>query len=100
MSPTVIDQLKVRTDDSRSVLYVPLHNSGSQVVGFKILTLKATGEETVPAGGCGGVLSLRPVKYSKQEAAVIVPSVTDALALASSRISQHVICLPYGNYKL
>jgi hypothetical protein len=95
---TTIEQFAMRINDAKSVLYIPLHNAEGQKVGFKILKMDIDGEETVPAVGCGGIISLHHGKTVKQDAAVIVPGVGDALALASCKTSHQVVCLPHGKY--
>ncbi|GFG33037.1 hypothetical protein Cfor_10752 [Coptotermes formosanus] len=93
---TRLEQFEIRVNDAKSVLYVPLHNSEGQKMGFKILKMDIDGEETVPATGCGGIICLPHGKSVKQAAAVIVPGVADALALASCKTSHHIVCLPHG----
>lgn len=65
-------------------------------MGFKVLKMNIDGEETVPATGCGGIICFHHGKNVKQAAAVIVPGVADALALASCKTSHHIVCLPHG----
>lgn len=93
---TRLEQFEIRVNDAKSILYVPLHNNEGQKMGFKILKMNVDGDETVPATGCGGIICLQHGKSVKQAAAVIVPGVADALALASCKTSHHIICLPHG----
>lgn len=87
-------------NDAKSVIYIPLHNAEGQKMGFKILKMNIDEEETVPPIGCGGIISLHHGRSVKQDTAVIVPSVADALALATCKTGHHVVCLPHGKYCL
>lgn len=93
---TRLEQCEIRVNDAESILYVPLHNNEGQKMGFKILKMNIDGEETVPATGCGGIICLHHGRSVKQAAAVIVPGVADALALASCKTSHYIVCLPHG----
>jgi len=93
---TRLEQIEIRVNDAKSILYVPLHNNEGQKMGFKILKINVDGEETVPATGCGGIICFHHGKSVKQVAAVIVPGVADAVALASCKTSHHIVCLPHG----
>jgi hypothetical protein len=98
VSLTTTEQLAMRINDAKSTLYIPLHNTEGQKMGFKILKMNIDEEETVPPVGCGGIISLHYGKIVKQDAAVIVPRVADALALASCKTGHQVVCLPHGKY--
>lgn len=91
-----IEQFNIRTNDAKSVLYIPLHNIEGQRMGFKILKIDVDGEETFPAVGCGGIICFHRGKNVKEEAAVIVAGVADALALASCKTNLQIVCLPHG----
>lgn len=93
---TRLEQFAIRVNDEKSVLYIPLQNTEGQKMGFKTLRMNIDGEETVPAMGCGGIICLHHGKSVKQAAAVIVPGVADALALASCKTSHYIVCLPHG----
>ena len=93
---TKLEQFEIRVNDAKSILYVPLHNTEGQKMGFKILQINIDGEETVPATECGGIIYLHHGKSVKQAAAVIVPGFADALALTSCKTSHHIVCLPHG----
>ncbi|PSN54557.1 hypothetical protein C0J52_07112 [Blattella germanica] len=95
VAASVISQSGLRVDNSRNALFIPLLNRAGHEVGFKILKLNEK-EETIPAVGCDGVLSLRLAKNVKQDTAVVVSSVADAFALASCKLSQQIVCLPHG----
>jgi phage/plasmid primase-like uncharacterized protein len=96
VSLKTIEQFAIRTNDAKSVLYIPLHNNEGQKMGFKILKINVDGEETIPTVGCGGVICFHHGKNVKENAAVIVHGVADALALASCKTNHQVVCLPYG----
>jgi hypothetical protein len=98
VSLTTTEQLAMRLNDAESILYIPLLNAEGQKVGFKILKTNIDEEETVPPVGCGGIISLHHGKNVKQDAAVIVPRVADALAIASCKTGHQVVCLPHGKY--
>jgi hypothetical protein len=65
-------------------------------MGFKILKINVAGEETFPAMGCGGIICFHHGKNVIEDAAVIVPGVADALAVASCKTNHQVVCLPHG----
>jgi hypothetical protein len=98
VSVTAVEQFAIRTNDLKSVLYIPLHNAEGQRMGLKILKIDVDGEETAPAVGCGGIICFRHSKNVRQDAAVIVHGVADALALASCKTNHQIVCLPHGGY--
>jgi hypothetical protein len=98
VSLTTVEQFAIRINDAKSILYIPLHNTKGQKMGFKIFKMNIDGEETVPPTGCGGIICVQHGKNVRQDAAVIVPGVADALALASCKMNYQVVCLPHGEY--
>jgi hypothetical protein len=88
----------MRINDGESILYIPLCNTEGEKMGFKVLKMDIDEEETVPPVGCGGIISLHHGRNVKHDAAVIVPGVADALALASCKTGHQVVCLPHGKY--
>ncbi|XP_063228934.1 uncharacterized protein LOC134534399 [Bacillus rossius redtenbacheri] len=91
-----LPQLEGRVHSERQELYFPLLDGEGQVVGYKRLLREEPREQTVPQTGCGGVLALSPDGGASEDAAVLVSSVADLLALARHHIPARVVCLPYG----
>lgn len=95
ISLTALKQLQVRVNETQTVLYFPLFNAGGHVAGYKVFPMKGK-EETIPSVCSGGIMLIQCSRSGKLDAAVLVLSVRDALALASQKIASNVVCLPHG----
>ncbi|XP_077302693.1 mitochondrial DNA helicase [Arctopsyche grandis] len=87
----------VRISLDNNTIYFPLQNASAQVVGYKKIENGSMSEITVPHNDCGGLFYLKGSRpFSKEHPVTIVPSINDALSIASQKLPGGAICLPYG----
>ncbi|XP_046389778.1 mitochondrial DNA helicase [Ischnura elegans] len=97
---SVMKQLGVMVSGDGSSLLFPLRAYRTGVLrGLKVLSCGPDGSEeevTIPATGCQGMFGW-PKGGGGKEEAVLVASVKDTLAVASSIPGVQPLCLPYGS---
>ncbi|KAI4471863.1 t7-like mitochondrial dna helicase [Holotrichia oblita] len=91
---SLLNNLKIRTDESYKNLYFPLENVQMETVGYKIFKENLNESTIEPSSTSGGILIGKSTK--KKDTAVVVPNILDLLTLMNAGISWNIICLPNG----
>ena len=88
--------IDVRIDNKASdVLYIPLENTDSDVVGYKLFSNVGKLNKIMPSETAGGIIIGKSSTRCKDQA-VVVPNFSDFLILLDSTVSGTVVCLPNG----
>ncbi|KAI4482780.1 hypothetical protein M0804_008633 [Polistes exclamans] len=91
-----ISALNCLYNKSKNVLYFPLYAFGQYLVGFKQLCLNTKTEVTVPTSDVSGLIIYKQKNARNDITAVVVPTITDLLALISQKLTNLIVCLPYN----
>ncbi|XP_030746824.1 twinkle protein, mitochondrial-like isoform X2 [Sitophilus oryzae] len=94
ISQTAIESLDIRINNKNTLLYFPLENVESRVVGYRTVRSNNLTETIIPDIECGGVLTAR-LSRSK-DTALLVPTIRDFLILINKKINASIVCLPDG----
>lgn len=84
----------MRLNEKQTSIYFPLENVESEIVGYRKIHSRIHEDLILPDETCGGILTVRAPK--SKDTAVLVPSISDFLILANSRINVNIVCLPNG----
>ncbi|CAH1099974.1 unnamed protein product, partial [Psylliodes chrysocephalus] len=90
----IFDIIDVRLNEKQTSIYFPLENVESEIVGYRKIHSRIHEDLILPDETCGGILTVRAPK--SKDTAVLVPSISDFLILANSRINVNIVCLPNG----
>ncbi|KAI4488631.1 hypothetical protein M0802_011447 [Mischocyttarus mexicanus] len=91
-----VSALECFYNKDRNVLYFPLYAFGQYLVGFKQLCLNTKTEVTVPNSDVSGLIIYKQKNARNDTTAVVIPTITDLLALISQKLTNLIVCLPYN----
>ncbi|XP_072380128.1 mitochondrial DNA helicase [Diabrotica undecimpunctata] len=94
ISSSTFETLDVRLNEKHTTLFFPLENVESETVGYRKVNCGLSTDTVLPDQNYGGILTARFPK--SKDTAVLVPSISDFLVLANTKLNINVVCLPNG----
>lgn len=105
-SCAVLKQIGALVDSTTASMFFPFRSIDNVIAGYRVLSRDSGGETTLLGAEHSGLITFYPerLNLNKQSnkhakaisSAVLVISIVDALALATSGTNSHIICLPHG----
>ncbi|XP_056635321.1 mitochondrial DNA helicase [Diorhabda sublineata] len=92
ISNHTFESLDIRINEKQTSLFFPLENVESEIVGYRKIHSRSTEDIVLPNLLCGGILTARNTK--SKDTAVLIPSISDFLVLANSKLNVNIVCLP------
>ncbi|XP_076649433.1 mitochondrial DNA helicase isoform X2 [Halictus rubicundus] len=91
-----LSQLNCIYEKTSCMLHFPLTGLNNCVVGYKSLTTRSEVVQTIPVSGVSGTIKYKQQNCRTDNAAVVVGTIQDLLALMSQKSANIIICLPYN----
>ncbi|XP_076286895.1 mitochondrial DNA helicase isoform X2 [Lasioglossum baleicum] len=91
-----LNQLNCIYEKTSCMLHFPLTGLNNSVVGYKSLTTRSEVVRTIPVSGVSGSIKYKQQNCRTDNAAVVVGTIQDLLALMSQKSANIILCLPYN----